>query len=64
MSTASRILLLALAIVLTACTTPRATPRRLTDRELLRYMPPGATIQHRYITDYGVTYRARFVILP
>jgi hypothetical protein len=54
-------LLFLLAFVLTSCTT---TPRRLTDAELLRYMPPGATIEHRNVTDYGVTYRARFVILP
>jgi hypothetical protein len=48
------------AAALSACT---HRPARLSDAELLRYMPPGATIKHKRISDYGVTYPARFVVL-
>jgi hypothetical protein len=57
-----RALVIITAAALSACSTHR--PARLSDAELLRYMPPGATIKHKRISDYGVTYPARFVVLP
>lgn len=34
------------------------------DRALLRDMPEGSKIRYRWIEDYGVTYRARFIKVP
>jgi hypothetical protein len=54
-----------LAALLSAGCVSGASRGSDSDRELLKWMPPGSQIAYKRVTEYGVTHRVRIVqLLP